>query len=535
MFTDINNNGNNTHTNNNGNGLPNNNNNNNSSSTNTILLKEPSINGLQPPESNNNNNTNINTNNISILNSSTTSTTTASTTQPPPPLEKQETSLEDNLPWASRMWEICTQFPYMGATAFGGPAMAVTLLEAHFVKKKKWLDQSLFKELFGLVSSFPGPTQGLMACALGAIRGGAFGGAVALMLYSLPGFLIMFTFGMLSQAYFDPYAPPPDWMAGLGPAAISLLFLACLKLGKSHCGVDKIRLSLALISAVATLLVTGDSRVNKSFLPLMFPVLLICGGLTTFFDSRRNPERLAVYFKPTQTSTEEFNKKLRKKISITRAQGSLLILTWLTILVVFITLRALGMLNAMGKLFESFFRVGTMIFGGGYVVLPMLLLENLVPVPQFFQGFALVQAIPGPLFNFSAFLGACAQGAGGSFVAAVGLFSPGALLLLGFLPFWARLRTSKEYKAIIAGLASTAVGFVVAACIQLWELAIKNSAGGVVFIFTGSCVGLFNLPVPGSLLAGAILGVILSPIAANLGQVPFCAPPVGSGNSTVVG
>ena len=158
--------------------------------------------------------------------------------------------------------------------------MAITLLQARFVKEKKWLNEALFKELFGLCQAFPGPTQGLMSVCLGTIRAGFPGGVLALTLYSLSGFTIMTIFGLISFYLFDPNAQgTPDWMAGLPPAAISLLFLAAWKLGKTHCSNSRLKMLLALLSASGTLLITGDSRVNQRWSALMFPAFLLAGGL----------------------------------------------------------------------------------------------------------------------------------------------------------------------------------------------------------------------------------------------------------------
>jgi len=98
-----------------------------------------------------------------------------------------------------------------------------------------------------------------------------------------------------------------------------------------------------------------------------------------------------------------------------------------------------------------------MIFGGGYVVLPMLLQENIVSQNQFFQGFALIQALPGPLFNLSAFLGAASVRIAGAFVGALALFAPGVMLLLGVFPFWTQLRQLPGYKAFVAGVSAVAI------------------------------------------------------------------------------
>ena len=102
-------------------------------------------------------------------------------------------------------------------------------------------------------------------------------------------------------------------------------------------------------------------------------------------------------------------------------------------------------------LFESMYRIGTIIYGGGQVVLPMMQNENFCSTDQFFQGFALIQIMPGPLFNFSAYLGGCNSGVAGAFIGLVALNAPGILLIFGVLPFWKKLRNVPWFKSFIGG------------------------------------------------------------------------------------
>lgn len=173
-----------------------------------------------------------------------------------------------------------------------------------------------------------------------------------------------------------------------------------------------------------------------------------------------------------------------------------------------------------------FFSIGSIIFGGGQVVLPMLQSEvvpSWMSKDNFFQGLALAQSMPGPLFNFSSYLGAVYKGVPGALVAYLGLFGPGVILIFAIVPFWARLRHVFWFKVVLNGVNATAIGLVGAACVILWEGAVSNSADAIVFCFSGSLAMVFGIQAPIAIIAGGILGAILSNDVANLGQLPFCS------------
>lgn len=142
---------------------------------------------------------------------------------------------------------------------------------------------------------------------------------------------------------------------------------------------------------------------------------------------------------------------------------------------------------------------------------------------QFYQGLGLAQSMPGPLFNFSAYLGAVYKGVPGALIAYVGLFGPGVILIFGIMPFWARLRHVAWFKVVLHGLNATAIGLVGAACVILWEAVVSNAADAIVFCFAGTLSVAFNIQAPFTIVAGGILGAILSKYVASLGQVPYCA------------
>ena len=130
--------------------------------------------------------------------------------------------------------------------------------------------------------------------------------------------------------------------------------------------------------------------------------------------------------------------------------------------------------------------------------------------------------MPGPLFNFSAYLGAVYKGVPGALVAYVGLFGPGVILIFGMVPFWARLRHNDTFKAVLKGVNATAIGLVGAACVTLWESAVSGAADAMVFAIALTLAVAFGVQAPICILVGGIVGAIMHPDAADLGQQPYC-------------
>lgn len=195
----------------------------------------------------------------------------------------------------------------------------------------------------------------------------------------------------------------------------------------------------------------------------------------------------------------------------------------LLLVILLVDVKDLG--NVYLEIFETMYRIGSIIFGGGQVVLPMLQ-DEVVPEwmtnDQFLQGLGLAQSMPGPLFNFSAYLGAVYEGVPGALVAFLGLFGPGVILIFAMIPFWARARHNYTFKAVLKGVNATAIGLVGAACITLWESAIVDAADAMVFSVALTMAVAFNIQAPICILVGGIVGAILHPDALNLGQVPYC-------------
>lgn len=223
------------------------------------------------------------------------------------------------------------------------------------------------------------------------------------------------------------------------------------------------------------------------------------------------------------------DKVLFKKIGISYFWGIVALLFWLTVLVGSIILvHGFGMTGGYLHLFETTYRIGSIIFGGGVVVLPML--QNVV-VPlgwmtnaQFFQGLGLTQSLPGPMFNFASFVGATYKGYVGAVISTVGLFGPGFILIFAMMPFWSTLRSKAWFKALLKGLNAAAIGLIASGCVFLFEGGVTVAADAMVFTIAGTLACYYNVQAPVVILIGALLGALFSSVALNVGQKPYVMP-----------
>ena len=137
------------------------------------------------------------------------------------------------------------------------------------------------------------------------------------------------------------------------------------------------------------------------------------------------------------------------------------------------------------------------------------------------RGLGLTQSMPGPMFNFSAFLGAVTAGFPGSLVAFFGLFGPGFILIFAMLPFWSRFRHLAWFKAVLKGLNASAIGLIAAGCVTLYPKSVKTYADAMVFILTGGLASIYNVEAPYVIFTGAVIGALFSHVVLNVGQKHF--------------
>ena len=341
-------------------------------------------------------------------------------------LEKQnskEEDLEEDTPFLTRLYEVFITFWPLGFVAFGGPQAHVAILRDHLVVQRDWMDEEAFMELFAIGQGLPGPTSTQLVVSTALSRAGPIGGLLAFFMWNLPGLIVLTTCGVLISEYIDPN-DPPFYLVGLPPAAISLVFKAFYGFGQK---LDALGMYLACASCMVTILINGDYNIPADSSQWVFPTMLFVGGCISYADSKRE-KPLGTYAIPSNWDKDD--DKTMRRIGIPVWMGGVIWVVWLAVLIFSIVIVDLGDPNDYFKLFEVMYRNGSIIFGGGQVVLPLLEAE-VVPKwltkDQFYQGLGLAQSMPGPLFNFSSYIGAVFKGVSGAMIAYVGLFGPGGM------------------------------------------------------------------------------------------------------------
>lgn len=347
-------------------------------------------------------------------------------------------------PTPGRLLEVAGAFLRLGCLSFGGPVAHLAYLRAELVAKRRWLDDAHYGDLVALCQFLPGPASSQVVFALGMHRAGLLGALVASLCFTLPSALLMIAFAHGVARTSD--LAGSGWLHGLKLAAVAVVAQAVWAMGKKLC-VDRARLSLCLGSAAALLAVPGA---------LGQLAVIASGGLVGFALYRD-----AIAVAPTPRATKG-------------ARGHVAAAAALTLF--FALLAALpAIASARGSrdlaVFDSFYRSGSLVFGGGHVVLPLLRAE-IVPRgwlsdDQFLAGYGAAQALPGPLFALSAYLGASMRPGPASALhglyALLALFLPSWLLVGGALPFWHRIRARRWAQAAIAGANAAVVGVLLAA------------------------------------------------------------------------
>lgn len=387
----------------------------------------------------------------------------------------------------------------LGFLSFGGPMAHIALLERVFVRERKWITSEQMTELLALSQSLPGPTSTQVVIAVGTLASDSLlGGFLAFFFFGLPGTLVLFISGLLlrnssQKVELNPYVS--QFLNGVSAAAIAIVAQAGWRFALKVAP-NKLTKTLLLLASVAFLAFPQPSSMI---------VILVLGGLAGFLD------------KLPEENPANANKAAPPKTKIW--------FTGLPALITYIGLFLFGIavsITTQGKearLFEGFYRIGSLIFGGGHVVLPMILSEftkySYLTESEFINGFAIVSALPGPMFNISIYLGAIMDGVIGGLVSFIALFLPAFLTVWACLPAWENFRRNRAVKKLLRGLSATAVGFIVSAVYLLWRATAKN--GNEIL---PTCLGIISyllleihdLSPPLILLIGGILSIIANQV-----------------------
>lgn len=350
--------------------------------------------------------------------------------------------------------EIFRSFLRLGLTSFGGPVAHLGYFRTLFVERKHWLTDKTFVDLVALCQFLPGPASSQVAFGIGLMEAGLWGGIVAWGAFTLPSALLMLLFAMYAGHLGGPVEAAI--LHGLKVVAVAVVAHAVYSMARTQTP-DLRRLILAMSAVAFSLLVQ---------FPLSQPLLILIGALAGLAICRPN------------ASTGH---SLRTFISNRAAVGMLVSFAGLFLLALPAVSAALG---PSAMVFGAFYRSGALVFGGGHVVLPLL--QNAVVAPgwvtsdDFLAGYGAAQALPGPLFSISAYLGAILNhwpnGAAGALIALLGISLPGLLLVGGALSFWDKLRAWSRIQAAVQGVNATVVGILAAALYNpLWI----STVGGI--------------------------------------------------------
>lgn len=344
----------------------------------------------------------------------------------------------------------------LGLTSFGGPIAHLGYFREEYVKNRKWIDEQSYADLVALCQFLPGPASSQVSIAIGILRARLLGGIAAWIGFTLPSALALIAFGLGIGAFAG--ASDAGWLHGLKIVAVAVVAQAVWGMSRSLCP-DRERATIAIVASIFTL--AWPSAIGQ------LSTIIITGLVGA-----------VIFPGTTSSSLSQMRFPVGKKAGIT---------AWVIFFALLVGLpfyRQISPSHAL-DVFDSFFRVGSLVFGGGHVVLPLLQTEVVGPGwvtnEQFVAGYGAAQAVPGPLFTFSAYLGTVMSsepnGWSGAFVALCAIFLPSFLLVIGALPFWNLLRSVPIFQSALKGINAAVVGLLLAALYNpVWTSAIYSPA-----------------------------------------------------------
>jgi chromate transporter len=355
----------------------------------------------------------------------------------------------------SRVLEVLGIATRLGLTSFGGPVAHLGYFRDEYVVRRRWLDEPTYADLVALCQFLPGPASSQVGIAIGITRAGLLGGVAAWLGFTLPSAiaLVAFAYGLRGLGVADA-----GWLHGLKVAAVAVVALAVWGMARSLAP-DRARATIAILAAMGALLwPTGVGQVAIITVAALVGWRFLPGPAVA----------------PTA----------HRPMAVGRGLGAAMLALFFVLLIGLPVVRQLVDSQALA-VFDSFFRVGSLVFGGGHVVLPLLQAEVVPPGwvtgEEFVAGYGAAQAVPGPLFTFAAYLGAVMgprpNGLAGAALALGAIFLPSFFMVVGALPFWDALRGRAGFQSALRGVNAAVVGLLLAALYQpVWTSAIHGPA-----------------------------------------------------------
>jgi chromate transporter len=360
---------------------------------------------------------------------------------------------------AGTWFEVFVAFLRLGLTSFGGPVAHLGYFRQDIVERRGWLDERAYLDLVALCQFLPGPASSQVGIGIGLTRAGYTGALAAWIGFTLPSAIALVLFGLGVQRF--GLSRDSGWLHGLKIAAVAVVAQAVWGMA-STMATGKTRATLAVAAAAIVLFMpTTAGQLGAIALGAVAGVLLLQG------DRKASEQALAA--------------GIGHPVAICCLVVFFALLIGLPLLAA-----AVPGPSAIGQALadiNAFYRAGSLVFGGGHVVLPLLQAAVVPPGwvtnDAFLAGYGAAQAVPGPLFTFAAYLGAVMSpqphGWAGAAICLAAIFLPSFLLVIGTLPFWQMLRTRPQAQAALSGVNAAVVGLLLAALYNpVWTSAIAS-------------------------------------------------------------
>ncbi|TQR18646.1 chromate efflux transporter [Psychrobacillus vulpis] len=373
----------------------------------------------------------------------------------------------------------------LGFTSFGGPTAHLGYFHEEYVRRRKWMDEKSYADLVALSQFLPGPASSQVGIGIGVMRAGVLGGITSFIGFTLPSVIALILFALLLTGFDIGNA---GWIHGLKIVAVAVVAHAIIGMAKNLTP-DLKRKAIAIFALIGTLLwQSAFTQVGVILIAAFFGFLL--------FKQHDEVEEARLNF------------PIAKRVSV------------ICLLLFFSLLFLLPVIKEVTgsywvAMFDSFYRSGSLVFGGGHVVLP-LLEQELVPTgwiseESFLAGYGATQAVPGPLFTFAAYLGTVMKGWQGGLVATLAVFLPAFLLILGALPFWDSLRNNPKIKGAIMGVNAAVIGILISAFyFPIWTSSILAPVDFALATILFSMLAYWKLPPWIIVVSGAIGGALMT-------------------------
>jgi len=391
-------------------------------------------------------------------------------------------------------FEVLRIFLRLGLTSFGGPVAHLGYFRAEFIERRHWLDEGAYADIVALCQFLPGPASSQTGISIGLLRAGLPGALCAWLGFTAPSALAMILFGYGVTALGN--LADSAWLHGLKIVAVAVVAQAVWGMARNLCP-DRERATIAV--GVAMVVLAIPSALGQIG-------AIAGGGLVGWWLLRNGPQL------PEQELLA---------IHLPRAWSIAALASFVALLVGLPMLAAANPSHALA-LFDSFYRSGSLVFGGGHVVLPLLQAAVVPPGwvtnDAFLAGYGAAQAVPGPLFTFSAYLGTvmgpAPNGWLGGLICLAAIFLPSFLLLIGVLPFWDTLRRRSGVRSALRGVNAAVVGLLLVALYRpVWTSAILGPADFAIGILAFLMLALWAMPPWLVVIFGAVAATVVAGIS----------------------